>query len=59
MDVDATKILARLETIVDRLEVVLADHEARLRKLEDRMAYAAGVVALILVAAPFVFKALQ
>lgn len=59
MDASADdKVLTRLELLMERLEVVLDDHETRLRTLESRMWYATGVVALILVAAPFVFKAL-
>ncbi len=52
------ELLTRLETVVERLEAIGADHETRIRTLESRMWYATGVVALILVAAPFVFKAL-
>ncbi len=52
------ELVARLESCVDRLEVIGADHEERLRTIESRMWYAMGAIALILVAAPFVFKAL-
>ena len=52
------ELLARLESVVERLEAIGADHETRLRSIEQRMWYAMGVVALVLVAAPFVFKAL-
>lgn len=55
---DQGELLARLEAVVDRLENIGADHETRLRTLESRMWYAMGVIGLILVAAPFVFKAL-
>lgn len=52
------ELLARLESVVDRLEAIGADHETRIRTLEQRMWYATGVIGLILVAAPFIFKAL-
>lgn len=55
---DQGELVARLESCVDRLEKIGEDHEARLRTIESRMWYAMGVVAVILAAAPFVFKAL-
>ena len=51
-------LITRLESCVVRLEQIGADHETRLRTIEQRMWYAMGMVALILAAAPFVFKAL-
>jgi hypothetical protein len=51
-------LVARLEECVDRLEKIGADHEARIRTLENRQWYAMGIVGFILAAAPFVFKAL-
>lgn len=55
---DQGELLARLESCVERLEAIGADHETRLRTLEQRMWYAMGVIAVVLAAAPFVFKAL-
>ena len=55
---DQGELLARLESVVDRLESIGSDHEARIRSIERNMQYAMGVVAVILAAAPFVFKAL-
>lgn len=51
-------LVARLEECVKRLEKIGADHETRIRTLEQRQLYAMGVIGLILAAAPFVFKAL-
>lgn len=55
---DQGEIIARLEAVTDRLENIGADHETRIRAIEQRMWYAMGMIALVLVAAPFVFKAL-
>lgn len=46
------ELLARLESVVGRLEAIGADHETRLRVLEGRMLYAMGAVAVTLAAVP-------
>jgi hypothetical protein len=44
--VDQGELLARLETVVDRLETLLADHETRLRSLEQNRWKLAGAFGL-------------
>lgn len=50
------ELVARLEECVKRLENIGADHESRIRSIEQRMLYAMGAIGLVLAAAPFVFK---
>lgn len=49
-------LIARLGTIVDRLEKVLDDHETRMRSLEQWRWKAAGAAAVVVLVAGYVLK---
>lgn len=50
---DVIDRLARIEEHITPLQVAFADHEARVRVIEKRQGYMAGVIGLVVFVAPW------